>query len=636
MKLNLPPGWEWANTPGATKLMGRVTTNETQRVFPEIPGKQAICSFDPQYLHYTELLDRDWTEACPVDIDEVSGLAGPSAVTGEFHAVRTVSGTRMNPMTVPLYDNSVLQEELNLADSFLSDRHRRIWEELFDFMFRTVVPAPVSFRKAATAGLSHPTSSIAVKKDLFVRVAKTAPAIAAAFRANRLEQLFRDTGFANATVCGVREQADSVLMDDGHPRSKDRKVNDEEYARAGGRGDKGRRFNADKTVRIDGRPIEGHFAMRRRTVYASPGWLNYFVTGLLAPVRAYYLNQGAFTWKHRTPEEIKEKLQRFSFFVGVDVSQFDQSVQKWMLDWLLERWRLVYTDDAVDIMTALLYSPFVVPDPRVYAKDDVQPEPIFFGNPMDSTTWNVSVGLPSGVAMNPDVGKFINTATALCLLDDYTGDILEVGVAKFLRGEHPMVGLLNMGDDGIIMFNDGAFRDWFTTKVKDLKYYLRIAMEEGVAFLGNIPYHDAAGELYVAPDVVTFTRNWLAPERGLPRPQEYPTGRTARTFAASIGWFARVQHYQSAPRFSVVWQIWERRHREIFGESLESRFVYWRDHMKLPSLDTLTDSDKLFLLDPSKIYYRLQEADVTPWILDLDRASIPFEEYFPLIERYFK
>lgn len=631
-----PRGWEWSTTPGAKKLIERITVNEPQRVFPEIPGKQPIYSNDAQFLRYVELLDQDWSEEFAVDIDPDTGLSGPSAITGDFHSILTVSGSFMNPMTVPLYDNSILREELNLADTFLSPRHARIWEELFDFMFKTFVPAPVSFRKAATAGLAHPTSNMAVKKDLFVRVAKNVPAIAGAIRANRLDELYDRTGFVNATVCGMRAQADTVTMEGGTARSKPRKVNDEVYARSGGRDPAGKRFDADKTVMFDGRVVPGHFAMRRRTVYASPGWLNYFVTGLLAPVRAYYLDHGAFTWKHRTQEEIKEKLKKYSNFVGVDVSQFDQSVQKWIIDWMLERWRTVYTDDAVTLIEALMYSPFVQPDPKVYSKTDVDPEPIFFGNPMDASTWNKCVGLPSGVAPNPDIGKFVNTAAMLCLIDDYSGDILEVGISTFLRGEHPTFGLLNMGDDGIVGFNDPAFSTWFTSKAADMKFYVRIAREEGVAFLGNIPYYDYEGNLEVAPDLITFARNWLAPERGLPRPNENPTGRTARTFAASIGWFARIQHYQTAPRFSQMWQIWERRHRQVFGETLESRFVYWRDHTKLPSIDTLSEADRQFLLDPSKIYYRIQESDLTPWVLDLDRASIPFEEYFPLIERYIR
>lgn len=259
-----PRGWEWSTTPGAKKLIERITVNEPQRVFPEIPGKQPIYSNDAQFLRYVELLDQDWSEEFAVDIDPDTGLSGPSAITGDFHSILTVSGSFMNPMTVPLYDNSILREELNLADTFLSPRHARIWEELFDFMFKTFVPAPVSFRKAATAGLAHPTSNMAVKKDLFVRVAKNVPAIAGAIRANRLDELYDRTGFVNATVCGMRAQADTVTIEGGTARSKPRKVNDEVYARSGGRDPAGKRFDADKTVMFDGRVVPGHFAMRDR------------------------------------------------------------------------------------------------------------------------------------------------------------------------------------------------------------------------------------------------------------------------------------------------------------------------------------------------------------------------------------
>lgn len=58
-------------------------------------------------------------------------------------------------------------------------------------------------------------------------------------------------------------------------------------------------------------------------MYAYPAMYNYFLTQFFTPLRAFYLNDAEYTYKHRSPETIAEKLNAFKSVRGYDVKQFD-------------------------------------------------------------------------------------------------------------------------------------------------------------------------------------------------------------------------------------------------------------------------------------------------------------------------
>lgn len=630
--MTVPSGWEAAlKYPGANKQINRTIVNASHSIFPEVPGKDAIKADSHETLAHHERLSIALTEAFPSTIDE-GGFAGSNGIAGDFYAINTVTGVRMSPVSVPLTDNTVIAETLGLARDFKSARHRAIFDSLFDHMFRTVQPANMSIRASASSGLPHCLSDVRLKQEQLVKVARNGRKIAALIRQNKIVELHSEFDVLNGAIMGLREQADTVVRNGNRWESKERLVNDALYAATGGA--EGKRFPADKSFRKGDDIVQNHFAMRLRSIYAAAGWLNYFFTAIFTPLRSHYFSQYEFIWKHRSALDIEYKAQAFAHVVGVDVSQFDQSVQRWILDAWIERMAEVIDDDAIVMLKALMFAPFCQPDPEVKSDMKAEAKPLFFGDPYDATTWRNCPGLPSGVAPNPDLGKFIMVWTYLCLLDDKYHDVLEFGVDRILKGQHPMYAMLNMGDDNVFLTNDPSFNEWMINQTKTEKYYVSIGPEDGVAFLGNVFYRDLDGKIKVRPDGVTLVRNWLVPERGLPRATTKP-GFAARSFHA-LGYFARLDHYQSAPSYGGIRAIWDEHHRNTYGESLDSRETYWRENGHfVPDFDAMSDADKLYTMNPAVIYYRLSEADVSETLLAKDRQSIDFEAYYPLTKQYY-
>jgi len=629
----VPPGWEAAlKYPGAVAQITRVLSNVSNAIFPDIPGKDAIRADDRETMRSHERLAIALTEQFPATIDD-DGFSGPNGIANDFYSLMTVSGKRMNPVSVPLTDNTVIAEELKLATTFKSARHRAIFDGLFDLMFRTVVPASMSLRVQASIGLPHCLSDVRLKKEQMINVFRNGRKMANLIRQNKLIEMHHEFDVLNGAVMGLREQADSVnRLPDNRWESKGRLVNDGLYAATGGK--EGRRFTADKSFKLDGEVVPNHFAMRLRSVYAAAGWLNYFFTAIFTPLRAHYFSQYEFTWKHRSSLDIEYKAQTFDYVVGVDVSQFDQSVQRWILDAWIERMGDVVDEDAITLLRSLMFAPYCQPDPEVKSDPRADASPLFFGDPYDSTTWTNCPGLPSGVAPNPDLGKFIMVWTYLCLLDDKYHDVLEFGIDRILKGQHPMYAMLNMGDDNVFLTNDPSFNDWMKKQVKEHSYYVSIGPEDGVAFLGNVFYRDIDGKIKVRPDGVTLVRNWLVPERGLPKSTTKP-GTAARSHHA-LGYFARLDHYQTAPSYGGIREVWSEEHRNTYGESLDSRENYWRENGHfVPDFNAMTESDKLYILNPAVIYYRLSENDVSETLLSEDRLSFEFDVYYPLIKQFY-
>jgi hypothetical protein len=116
------------------------------------PSKFAY-ALDPRTLRITERLSVRLTEEFPRDTTP-EGFAGPSAVPGNFYAVRSVSGYGMDPLPLPLMDNGPFVKSLGLRDSI---RHEDIpWlKSLIRLFFGHVTPASLHIRKAASTSFPY-------------------------------------------------------------------------------------------------------------------------------------------------------------------------------------------------------------------------------------------------------------------------------------------------------------------------------------------------------------------------------------------------------------------------------------------------------------------------------------------------
>lgn len=634
--LELPKDESWnalMEVGSNSRSLFRVTENAPEQIAPGFKGDKGLWSSDPRFHALLREASETMAALAPVDVDDTSGFAGPTAIIADFGSLRNLAGHFMSPISVPLMNNEALAQPdaLDLLGGFASEREGKIFTALHHYMFRTIVPAPMAIRKAASSGAPYFESSLTGKKEALAVFNEHSPTILNRFAKGELGSLYYDFGLFFSSYMGVRTQPDAVrLQADGSWLPKPREVNDELFARTAGKS--GSRFNADKRVfDRDGNLIEGLFAMRRRSVYAYPAMYNYWLTQFMAPLRAHYQADAEFTFKHRDPVSIAEKLTQFKFVRGYDVKQFDQSVQPWLLDSFVDRFTGFIKDEVLFFLAKVLCQPIYVPHPAVANASGAQSElhkfnPCF-GDPFDLSTFTNHVGLPSGIGPNPDIGKFVMTFAYLCLFDRHFHDVLETGIPTILRGQHNRYALLDMGDDAVLATNDESLWDTIDREMKG-SFYFRLEKEEGISFLGNVLYRDKDDRLKATSNVVTFVRNRLCPEHG--------TQHWSRRNFCGSGWFEGMKHYSTAPMFNAVIGEWDRLWQKHFKESKDIRFFAAQQEEKARNVPVLSDIDRAVLENPDKIFYRYDISEIHPWVLDQLVGAVEFDTYFPFIEKYFK
>jgi len=608
----------WApllNTRGTQRVLNRQRLNRGVQLFPEVFSDQR-----PTLANAGDLATALSTHpGLQVHMAE-NGTVGPNAITGDFYQLRTVAGYGMNPITVPPMSNDALRRELGLVDGFTSTRHREIFRRLVKYMCATKVPAKVSIRREASTGAPDYVNDVIKKKTELRYALENLERLLQLVDEDKLTELFIEFNAPIVQTTGERTQADKVKFENNRYTSKDREVNDEHAARTG---DFSTRRPASKEVRVDGTVIDGFFAGRRRTVYGMSFVVNYVVAAVFSTMREHYLHAYDFTWKHRTPESILEKMRRYKYLAGFDVKQFDQSVGQFMIDEFVSELGL-YIDPRIAKLIKLMFAaPYIVPYPYVAGTEEVPFNPLFGDDPFDVSSFTMRLGLPSGISCNPDFGKLVMMTQYLCLADDYFHDVLEVGIETILRGEHSEYGFLNMGDDCVVLTNDDGFFNHINAGEYKADYFA-VEPERPISFLGNVPYTDERGELQLTPNVISFLVNWLVPEFGI-------ENHRRRNFWA-IGDVERRQHYARAPMYSEVFGIYEDTFQRHFGRSPSSiTREYYDQQQRLGSLSYI---DALVLQNPGYLHYRFDEEDVSPEILEQLVTSLPAAEVWPLLKPF--
>lgn len=552
------------------------------------------------------------------------GAAGPNAIASDFYALLTVGGYGMDPISTPPMDNTPIRRELNLTDDFVSQRHREIASQVLDAMLERPLPAKVPIRRQASTGSPDYVNDVPKKKGELRHALSNINGIFSLVDRGDLKGLFADFNAPIIQTIGERSQADTVFVaPDGGFASKPREVNDELAARTAFA--EGRRFVANKQVVIDGHIIPGHFAMRRRTVYGMAFVVNYLVAAFFASWREHYLTEYAYTWKHRTPASILEKMKRFDYLVGFDVKNFDQTAPAFLIDFFCQRVGDRSDDRFGKLINLMFKAPYIMPYTHIAGSSTEPQNPLFGDDPFDVASFTMQLGLPSGISCNPDFGKFAMVTQYLCICDDYFKNVVETGVRRVLRGDAPEFALLNMGDDCVICTSNESFAD----HIKQAKYkahYFAVAEESPISFLGNIPYRDGLGQLQLAPNLSSFFLNWLVPEHGIESYQR-------RNFWA-VGDRERRAHYATAPAYPEAYSIYEEIFRDAWGRTPASITAQYYDSQR--AFGSLSSIDALVLQNPDYLHYRFDESDVSPDVLDQLVTSLPAEEVWLSTKSFFK
>lgn len=602
------------DTQGYRRRMNAKRHNRGVQVYP------GIMSDDADFLSFTSKLATELSDGIAVTVGE-DGTLGEQAVPGDFYQLLTVAGYGMNPISVPPVNNEFIRSELKLATGFITPRDRQIFDQLVKFMFARSAPASLGIRREASTGAPDYVNDVIKKKTELRAAFADMERFLDLIDKNKFLELYVDFNSPIVHTTGERTQADKVSFVDGVARSKDREVNDELAARTAMK--EGIRRPADKRVFKSGSQVNGHFAGRRRTVFGTSFVPNYVLATFCSSWRKVYLEDFAFTWKHRTEEEILGKMNRFSNIVGFDVKQFDQSVATWMIDAFTEE-LANYVDPRVAKLVSLMFkAPYIVPYPWVAGTSEAEFNPLYGDDPFDIATFAMEVGLPSGIAINPDSGKLFMVWQYLVVLDRFYQNVLEIGIDTILRGEHDQYAMLNMGDDCVLLLNDSAFGQWF----KDGGYtdpYFFLEEERPISFLGNVPYRNERGELKLAPNVVSYLVNWLVPEVGIEHARR-------RNFWA-IGERERRVHYAQAPSYPLVHEAFERHFRDTFGVLPAS--ITAEAYEQQRRYQNLSTWDALVLQNPDYLHYKVSEDAISPEILDLIVTSLAIDETWPVVSKY--
>lgn len=602
---------------GLKRVLGRKRRSVGLSVYP------GIKTDDPQQLHLMERLATELSGQLRAETDEY-GAAGANAIASDFYALLTVGGYGMDPISTPPVDNSPIRKELKLSDDFVSQRHREIAMQVLSAMLERPLPAKVPIRRQASTGSPDYVNDVPKKKQELRKALSEIDSILSLVERGDLQTLFTEYNAPIIHTIGERSQADSIIInDDGTYSSKPREVNDELAARTAFA--EGRRFIANKAIMRDGQIVRNHFAMRRRTVYGMAFVVNYLVASFFASWREHYLTEYSYTWKHRTPESILEKMRKFDHLVGFDVKNFDQTAPSFLVD-LFCQYVGQRSDERLGKLIALMFSaPYIMPYTHIAGSSSEPQNPLFGADPFDVGSFTMRLGLPSGISCNPDFGKFAMVTQYLCICDDYFHNVVETGAAAILRGDCADYALLNMGDDCVICTNNGAFAD----HVKHARYnatYFAVAQESPISFLGNIPYRDHAGDLQLAPNLSSFFLNWLVPEHGIESYQR-------RNFWA-VGDRERRAHYSSAPAYPEAYAVYEELFRATWGRTPSSITAEYYDSQR--AFGTLSFIDALVLQNPDYLHYRFDESDVSPDVLEQLVTSLPAEEVWLFTKSFFK
>jgi hypothetical protein len=621
--------------------IGRNVSGRRQALRPHMslpiqvwPG---ILSSDPSFTKFRIELADEASRLFPAFVDE-NGFGRVGSPISDFTRLATVAGVKPSHSHCPPSDRSSLLRETGIKTQFVKPIHKEVFTQLHKQIFYyRLKGASAKFNvKSSTFFPSYigGEGSQNLKQRMFHFIGTNIKTILKLCKENKLVTLMNKYGVMFALHIVQRLQSDALVGEKPHRIGKPRYVGTREYALTG-TGES--RVLADKMEITEGvLGLKEAPSTRHRVAYAANGQLNALLSMIQAGCREFYFNTFGFTWHHTGPRQLFDALQKALIIVGLDMSNMDQWLPAHILELHAVLMGQYYGEGMYEFVRNTNGAAYFSPQPAIGE------DPFWIGDFTEVGGLTNDIGLASGRADNPDLGKFYCTGVYLILLDDYLGDVftfagtIEESIVEFLRGNHPRAFLLDMGDDAVLGFKEGAedvgrrvHADLVEADKsgKSLSPYAMIGPEVGVAFLGSVVLKDEAGNL-VMPQAnpVTWLVNRHCPEHGIDSPH--------RKYWAT-GLDAARTHYLSAG--DIITQL----------EDLERRL--WKKHLpdhptpeqmiekysliqQLPSGITYTGIDAEVLMDPSKLAYKYDTGDVSPEIANLFIRTIDGDR----VEQYLK
>lgn len=591
----------------------------TYSLTPKKGSDDLIYSMDPRVLGMTERLVQRLNDAFPVDVDP-TGFAGPSGVPGNFNSLLNVSGWGMDPLPIPITNNANLIKANKLASDIRAADEPWL-KELVKLFFGHVAPSDLYIRKAASTGFPYFTNDNQYKKLSALKLLKECDRFLDQAVSGRqgLESALNDYHTLFLYAIQERQQPNAVTAKpDGSFESKARTAPTEAEARSG---DYSGGTVADMTVRDSSNtPIANHFAMRRRDVFGLNGPLNYFLTGILGCFREVYLSRFGFTYKTRDRHDKQQKISNYKFVLGSDVKTMDKMVPEWFLKRVLVELSRYLDDRVVEVIRRAYQAPYVVPPP--WRETPASFNPVFGGDPLDSGSFIQHVGLPSGIAINPDWGKLWMTFVYSIVYKDCGALHSPSDLEPWLRGQNREHALLDMSDDAAFLTNSPII----AAELRKAKSpYVILEPETPVIYLGDV-FCTVAGKKEVYPNPLTYIVNAVCREDSL----EKVTRSQSSVIEYAEGVLARYQTYSSTPIFRELNAIYEEETRRWLGINPYMIARSLARNQKFSEIDAMVKAN------PHVLHYKVDPKTVSPAVLDEIVAKIPATDFFNDIKHLFK
>lgn len=583
------------------------------------PKTDFVRSTDPEMLRLTESLADRLTNEFPIDVLP-SGFAGPTAVAGTFYNVLSVSGHGMDPLPIPVSNNAGLVSSLGLRDTIRPGDERWL-DEIIDLFFGHVAPADTHIRKEGSTSFPWFTSDISYKKQALMKIVHNVDDFLNLATGDdlSLKELLEKYHTLFVYAIHERQQPSSVSKaKDGSYVAKTRSAPTEKEAREGTYD--GKTIANMEVYDSAGNVIPNHFAMRRRDVFGMNGPVNYFLTTIFASFREVYLNRFEFTYKTRDREDKRRKIAKYQYTIGSDVKTMDKTIPRWFVDYVFNKLTKYLDERVVELMRRIYRAPYVVPPP--WKKTAVDYDPVFGGNPLEGASFDNHVGLPSGIAFNPDWGKLWMTFVYVILYRDCQALLQPSDIEPFLRGNDKEHALLDMADDGAFLTNSYTV----ALRLKEAKSpYALLEPETPVIFLGDV-FVEEGGKKAVYANPLTYVVNSLCREDSIDK----ISGSPNKVISYAEGQLARFQTYSGTPIFRDMNQIVEEEMKRHLGFNPMTINRLLARNQRYGEIDALVKSN------PGVIHYKIDPKLVSPEVLDSIVATVPASDTWPHVQHLFK
>lgn len=613
--------------PGAKRWLSRSRAPKANAIFmatyslePKAGTSDFIYSMDRRVLSLTEALVRRYNDEFKVDVLP-SGFAGPTAVPGNFNSLLNVSGHGMDPLPIPISNNKTFCDSNGIASS-IREKDRPWLKELIRLFFGHAVPADLHIRKKGSTSFPYFTTNVQYKKLAALKILHNVDDFLnmAVGGESDLKDALNTYHALNIYAIHERRQPNAVAWDEKLQAfaSKPRTAPTEQEARTGSYSGG---THADMSVRDErGQVIDGHFAMRRRDVFGLNGPLNYAMTAIIGCFREVYLSRFAFTYKTRDRADKKEKISKYKYVVGSDVKTMDKLIPEWFLNEVTDELPLYLDGRVVEVMRRAYQAPYVVPAP--WRDTASSYNPVFGGSPLRPDSFKQHVGLPSGIAFNPDWGKLWMTFVYAIVYRDCGALHSPSELEQFLRGLNGNHALLDMSDDAAFLTNSPAVAERLR---KATSPYAVLEPETPVIFLGDV-FCEVSGQKEVYANPITYAVNSICREDSI----DHIAKSKDEVINYSEGVIARFQSYSGTPIFRDLNMIYEEELRRHLGVNpiLIARSL--AKNQRYNEIDAIVKSNE------HALHYKVDPKDVSEAVLDEIVSTIPAVDFFDRIKHLFK